>query len=100
MNRTEQRNHKRVEVMNTMNPIAWIRDSEGFKKTVTALTVSLFLFVFYSPSALAIQQAAEQPSQASKPIEGRTDEEKLSNTLQTIKERVAERKSRLAQRVQ
>lgn len=81
--------------------IALIRDSRGFLKVVTAIKLFFFLSTFYFiPGAQAVEQAveAEQAKNQFHP-QGRSDEEKLSNTLQAIKEHVAERKAHLSKRV-
>lgn len=92
-----------IAMQHTFNTplIALIRDSRGFMKIVTAIKLFFFLSTFYFvPGAQAVEQAveAEQAKSQFHP-QGRNDEEKLSNTLQAIKEHVAERKSHLSKRV-
>lgn len=81
--------------------IAVIRDSRGFMKVAVAVKLFFFLSTFYFvPGAQAVELAAEagQARNVFHP-RGRNDEEKLSNTLQAIKEHVTERKFQLDKRV-
>jgi hypothetical protein len=74
-----------------------MRTSKWFNGITAAATLFFFLSTFYIvPSAHAADQAikAEHARNQYHP-KGRTDAEKLSNTLQAIKERVAERKAQV-----
>ncbi|MCF6258154.1 MAG: transglutaminase-like domain-containing protein [Gammaproteobacteria bacterium] len=70
----------------------WIRTSRGFLRMIALVEVVFFLFVFYSPSAMAVADTIEE-SQTAPVIEGKTDEEKLSKTLQAIKENITTTKA-------
>lgn len=76
-----------------------IRDSKGFYKATTWLVVCAFVFVYYSPSALAAKQAIEQQQVTTTHIEGESDEERLANALQKIKEHVSKNKDKISKRV-
>ncbi|MCF6336544.1 MAG: transglutaminase-like domain-containing protein, partial [Gammaproteobacteria bacterium] len=69
-----------------------VRTATGFLRTVALVEVFFFLFVFYSPSAMAVADTIEE-SQTAPVIEGKTDEEKLSKTLQAIKENITTTKA-------
>lgn len=78
-----------------------MRVNKWFSAITAAMTVFFFLSTWYIvPSAHAASEAvkADRARNQYHP-RGRTDEEKLSNTLQDIKERVAERRVRVRQRV-
>ncbi len=85
----------------TMNMplLTFMREDRRFSATVAALTAFFFIFVFYSPSALAIKTDIEQTQQTKAIIKGKTAEEKLSNTLQSIKEHVKKNKGKIKGRV-
>lgn len=80
--------------------IGMIRNSKVFLKTTALLVISTFLFVYYSPDALAAKQAIEQQQAKTAHIKGESDEERLANALQSIKEHVAKNKDKLAKRVE
>lgn len=81
--------------------IGIIRGSRGFVRVTASLVVGAFLFVFYSPGLLAAKQAIEQPqATTARSIQGESDEEKLANTLQAIKEHVSKNKDKIAKRVE
>lgn len=82
--------------------IELIREHRIFNRTVSVFSILFFLSTFYIvPSAMAIEVAidAEQAKNQFLP-EGRTDSERLSNTLQAIKEQVNEKQSRIQTRLQ
>lgn len=78
-----------------------MRLNQWFSVITSVLTLFFFLSTWYIvPSAHAAGEAvkADRARKQYHP-RGRTDEEKLSNTLQDIKERVAERRARVRKRV-
>jgi hypothetical protein len=75
----------------------FMRQCRWFSGITAAVTVFFFLSTYYFvPCAYAVDQAhkAEKARNQYHP-KGRSDEEKLANTLQDIKEHVAERKSQV-----
>lgn len=80
----------------------WMRSSAVFSKITSLVTTFFFLSTFYFiPAAHAADEAieAEQAKKIYHP-KGNTSEEKLANTLQAIKEKVAERKEVIEERLQ
>jgi hypothetical protein len=83
------------------SPISLMRESNVFTRITTAVSLLFFLSTFYIvPTAQAVDETfqAERAKKEFHP-QGRTDEEKLSNTLQAIKEHVTEKKTALDKRV-
>lgn len=79
-----------------------LRKSKWFSGITAVVTTFFFLSTFYLvPCAHAVDGAIEaEKARNQYHPKGRTDEEKLANTLQDIKEHVAERKAQVQKRVE
>ncbi len=71
--------------------IECMKSARWFMRVIALLQVSCFLFVFYSPGIQAAVETVEQNNVVQQ-VQGDTDEAKLSNALQIIKESVTETK--------
>ena len=69
-----------------------LRAARWFMRITALSQIFCFIFVFYSPSAQAAVEGIAEITEVPE-VQGRTNEEKLSNALQTIKENVAETKA-------
>jgi len=76
-----------------------LRSAKWFMRITAFSQTFCFLFVFYSPSVQAVTDNIAA-STAVAEIQGKTDEEKLSKTLQAIKENVIETKVTIDARAQ
>jgi hypothetical protein len=79
-----------------------IRMAKRFMRVTAFVEIFFFLFVFYTPSVqattdyLAEKHANNNSHQV---IQGKTNEEKLANTLQAIKENVSHTKNTINNRI-
>jgi len=75
-----------------------LRKTKWFMRATAFSQIFCFLFVFYSPSAQAAAESLELQN-TPQVIQGNTDEEKLANTLQAIKEDVGKTKATIEARL-
>ena len=92
-------NRTKVRSMNK-SLIGRMRDNGTFFRGTAGVVLGIFVFVLYSPSALAAKEAIENPTTPTAMVQGETDEEKLAGALQSLKKNVAAHKRIMSQRMQ
>jgi len=90
-----------MQERNTSKYVSFIerlREAKAFMRITAFTQIFCFLFVFYTPSVQAANEVIQQQD-APQVIQGNTNEEKLANTLQAIKDNVGNTKTTIDARL-